>query len=537
MDAFNPALKTSDLDSAIGRLLPSQQEFIYAPERFSAIAGGFCSGKTHAMCLKALVLSAVIPGNVGMILRYRGTDLEISTMKLFFEVCPAEWIRSWHKKSRTLVLKNNSIIYFRHLHDASSSAKTRVLGANLGWFAIDQMEECQEEHWNAMISRLRLPRAPKKFGFGALNPNGRDWNFEKFFSKFKPWPKDEDGHATSINGKFYQDLRRTDHLGIAVNSEENKAANGGFVEDDYFNSLRNNYSEDVLARYLYCSFDNFQGKIYKEFEASVRDSEHQSVHNIEPFDIPTHWQCLIPIDVGGDSPWAVVPMYVDEQGNLVIVPGFHKRTGRISEVTSWIKMNTPWNKSSTAPIIDPENHPVVTEFGEHGIHCRLAQKDVMSGILRTIGYLHVDKRRHLPEWYKKTQPYSEFAKHEHNGSPRLFIFKTAKETRENLDAYIWDTKKLNTPLKTAHIRNDACDAVRYGVMERPEPSLFVETDKYLEMAKMDPLTAHTWREHDREVHEREYRRSGGGALREMDMETAPVGPAPSRFDWSVKEER
>lgn len=533
---FSPVIKSSDLASTIGKLLPSQQEFIYASERFSAIAGGFGSGKTRSICLKALVLSAVIPGNVGMILRYRGTDLEETTMQVFFEVCPPEWIRSYLKKSRTVVLRNNSIIYFRHLHDASSSAKTRRLGANLGWFAIDQQEECEEMHWDAMISRLRLPRATKKFGFGALNPNGHDWNFTKFFSTFRPWPKDEEGHAQPVNGQFYQSCRREDYLGVAVNSEENRISNGGFIEDAYFDSLKDSYSEDMLDRYLYCSFSEFKGKIYKEYEAGLRDPEYATVHNIEPFDIPQNWQCLIPIDVGGDSPWAVVPMYVDEQGNLIITPGFHRRTGRINEVTSWIKSNLPWDSSRTVPIIDPENAPVVTEFSENGIHCRLAQKNVMAGILRTVGYMHVKKERRLPDWYKATQSVTQYAKFEFKGSPRLFIFNTAKDTREALDVYKWDPKKPDTPYKTSLLRFDPCDAVRYGVMERPEPSQLVETDKYFEISKVDPLTAKTWRALDRKIHERNYEYKGGGGLREVDMETAPVGVQNGRFDWGTKGE-
>src|SRR5581483_1587809 len=153
-----------EVDERLGELLPSQKEFIFSPARFSAIAGGFGSGKTRAGVLKGLLLSAMYPGNVGMIARYHGTDLEDTTIPVFFEVCPPSWIRRYNKKTNTVILRNNSVIYFRHIHDAqgakkaqaqSSSAfgpKTRRLGANLGWFFIDQMEEIEIEHWNAMIS-------------------------------------------------------------------------------------------------------------------------------------------------------------------------------------------------------------------------------------------------------------------------------------------------------------------------------------------------------------------------------------------------
>src|SRR5712692_1495432 len=81
-------IQQHELNRKIGELLPSQRRFVFAPQRFSAIASGFASGKTHAGILKGLILSAVIPGNVGMILRYHGTDLEESTMRSFFDICP-----------------------------------------------------------------------------------------------------------------------------------------------------------------------------------------------------------------------------------------------------------------------------------------------------------------------------------------------------------------------------------------------------------------------------------------------------------------
>src|SRR6185312_2822506 len=202
------SIELQDLEEKFEHLNPSQKKFIFAGERFACIAGGVASGKSYAGCLKALVLSAMMPGNVGMILRYRGTDLETSTMKTFFQVCPPSWIRAFNKHTRTLTLRNNSVIIFRHIHDASSSAKSRVLGADLGWFFIDQLEECEESHWEVRLTRIRRVGIAKKFGFAAANPNGHDWMWYKFFQGFQPWPKDDSGKIMALPGnKFFQDLR------------------------------------------------------------------------------------------------------------------------------------------------------------------------------------------------------------------------------------------------------------------------------------------------------------------------------------------
>lgn len=524
-----------ELDSRLGELLPSQYEFVFSPARFSAIAGGFASGKTRAGVTKGLLLSAKYPGNVGMIARYHGTDLEDSTIPVFFEVCPPSWIRRYNKKTQTVVLKNGSRVMFRHIHDASSTKKastsafgpkTRRLGANLGWFFIDQMEEIDIEHWLAMISRLRLPIAPMKYGFGALNPNGHDWIWKSFFTGLRPWKRDEQG---KVNEYFQAMNPQPNMLGVVVNSEENRESLGGFVEDAYFDSLLNSYPPEWIERYIYSSFDDFSGKIYKEFRSGLVQigmsqkweevEELSSVHNVDPFPIPTHWELIVSIDVGGAGKWAITPVYVDEVGNLIVTQGYHKKANNVAEIATWIKTHLPWNQSRTRFIIDWENRVAMLELGEYGIHTIPANKSVMPGILRVGGYIHVQKGVRLPDWYAETQPEHKVKKFVKAGSPRIFFFKSDSTVRSEHDTYIWDQNKVNEPYKTNAMRWDSCDAVRYAVMTRPEPSTLQPTDeKYAKMAKLDPLTYREWVKFDQRVQARMYRNAGGGSLKEADMD-------------------
>src|SRR5205085_1166117 len=83
------------------------------------------------------------------------------------------------------------------------------------------------------------------------------------------------------------------------------------------------------------------------YEAGLTDDSVASVHNIEPFDIPRSWDCIGGIDVGGESPWAVVPAYIDPRGDIILDEGFHHRTGRVSEVAGWIKRKMPWNEKGS----------------------------------------------------------------------------------------------------------------------------------------------------------------------------------------------
>lgn len=456
-----------------------------------------------------------------MIGRYRGSDLEESTMQVWFDsVCPASWIKQYYKKTRECVLRNGSKILFRHLHDSSAAAKTRRVGMNLGWFFLDQLEECDITHWDAMTSRLRLPQATKKFGFGALNPNGHDWIWERWFKQFKPWPKDADGKKLPMDGKYYQTFYpQPNYFGIAVNSEEQRISNGGFIEDSYFDAQIASMAEDVRDRYVYCSFDDFHGKLYKDFDAGLQDESFASVHNVLPFHPPSNWQLIVPIDVGGDSPWAVVPHWADEEGNLIVGNGFHERTANVGRVVQWIKKYLPWDQSRTTFIVDPENKTAIYDLAVQGIHCQSAQKEVLPNILRTNGYFYVAPKRKLPSWYEATQPRDRWLKFRDKGSPRIFVMTDAKVWRKEHDRAKWDPAKPDRMWKSSIERFDTVEATWYAIATRPEASKMLEQEKsYEHLAKIDPLSYKEWAGVNRRIAEINYRLGGGGALREMDTE-------------------
>jgi hypothetical protein len=531
--AFRKYELQEGLEERAKHLLASQRTFVFAPERFSCISGGFASGKSFAVVLKATVLSAAFPGNVGSLLCYRGSDVEKRLLPLFMEeVCPRAWIKTYNKNKRVAVLRNNSVISFEHIKDSTSGAGagvgTRRIGSNWGFFGVDQGEEIEKPHWDALASRLRLPRAPKKFGFASINPAGRDWWWEKFFQKVQPWPRDEERRALSLNGKYYQAVKQSENtLGVSVCSLENRISNGGFVEDEFFDSLLETYGEAWVERFVYGSFSDFKGRLFDGFSGGLVDYADASVHVVDDFEIPRHWQLLVSIDVGGDSPWAVVPVYADERGNLIVAPGFHNRTARVSEIANWVKRNTPYNENRTRFICDPENPVAVVELSDHGIYASPAQKAIMPGLLRLSGYLHIQKHRDLPHWYAETQPAARAFKFRGKGSPQMFVMKSAMVVRKELDTAKWDETKVDKMYKSSTARFDAVEALRYAAMEHPEPSKGVDISeaKYIEMEKRDPATAREWREYDRRMAMRA--KSGKTSLREMDSEDGgPVQKDP-----------
>ncbi len=549
------SVETFEVEERLGKLLPSQREFIFAPERYSAVSGGFGSGKSRALVTKGLILSAMFPNNMGIIGRFRATDLEESTIPVFFEVCPPSWIRSYNKQSKVVTLRNNSQILFRHIHDPKSPAslskmKTRRVGANLGWAGIDQMEELQLDHWQALMGRIRRPleldpkwravfikrgispdNINKHFLFGALNPAGHDWCWKMFFSGFK-----EDWSEARAQGRFYQVIRPSkDVLGIAVNSEENRESNGGFVNDEYFDSLIRNYPADWVRRYVYCSFDDFTGKIYKDYVAGMEVPELASVHNIDPFPIPRHWELRVGIDVGGDTPWAVVPHYVDDYGNLIVTDGLVRSTVKVSEIAAWIKSNLPWDAPATQYIIDPENKLAMLELAsDYNIHTQPAMKAIRTGIMQVAGYFHVNPDLPLPPWYERTQPSSDWEKFKDKGSPRIFVFRTFTAWRKDHDEYVWNPNRPNEPLKTDVLRFDTCDASRYVCMTRPAASeLAPIKPDYSRLRQIDQLSAQEWEALDKRIAARQktYNVVREALLDEIDVESENGVVGASDYEW------
>ena len=546
-----PVFRKFEIEEQLGerikQLLPSQRAFLFSPERFSAISGGFGSGKSFALVLKGLILSATVPGNVGSLLCYRGTDVEKRLVPLFMEeVCPPAWRKSYNKNKKIVVLRNGSTIGFDHIKDrtsgAASGAGTGRIGANWGWYGVDQAEEIEEQHWDALASRLRLPRAPRKFGCMSLNPAGRDWIWKKFFQAVRPWPKvmKENGQPSClpIDGKYFQVTRQSKNtLGVCVNSEENRISNGGFVEDEYFDSLLDTYGLGWVERFVWGQFDDFKGRMFPDFSGGLVDYNSASVHVIDDFPIPRHWSLTTGIDVGGDSPWAIVPAYSDEQGNLIVTNGFHARTGRVSEVAAWIKRNTPWNDSRTMFVLDPENKIATIELSDNGIYCQNAIKDINPGLLRMEGYIHVHPFRRLPSWYEETQNPLRFQKFRGKGAPKIYVFKSAVVARRELEECKWDPEKTDKMYKSSTARFDAVEAIRYIVMSKPEPSKLgfnENTDKWLEMEKKDRGAAAEWREMER----RRTARSGKGRNPLRDMETEDdIGPVKSEESFMGKQRK
>lgn len=158
----------------------AQQEevFRYGPAPILA-AGGFGSGKTAGLALKALWLSDTFPNNRGVVGRKVWEELKHTTLPTFFKWCRPEFYQPHGKRSDTekyLRLNNGSEILWMHMENAETENVIR--GLEINWFFLDQAEEIDEQLFDLLLSRLgRWDKAEVPQAVLDARPKDQPWQW------------------------------------------------------------------------------------------------------------------------------------------------------------------------------------------------------------------------------------------------------------------------------------------------------------------------------------------------------------------------
>jgi len=429
-----------------------QAAFRDCSSQFKLYGGAVGGGKSFALCAEALRMSLGFAGNRGFMCRHESTAFKNTTLvtllKLIDEVsqlCGKKIMKpgGHHKTNKTIEFINGSTILYGSLGDNEDF--DRIKSLEIGWFAVDEASETQGDNFQMLKSRLRwkLPNGkhPPYMGLLASNPEP-GWVKDLFV---KPQQLGE-----PVNG----------HTFIPALPRDNK-----HLPKEYVNMLKSTNPPNWVKRYLGGSWDVFEGQVWPDYQFEI--------HAIDGFEIPREWRRFRSIDHGQVHPTACLWFAIDPDGNLFVYKEYYSPGVVSLHCKAILEMSEDEHYSYT--LLPPECWgktrekegklwSINDEYWENKISCIKANNDVLTGINRVGEYFKVREDRVHPLTGEKD-------------SPSLFIFKNCKNLLIEIPEYGWKDQRGEEKAKEApkKIKDDAADAMRYGVMSRPSPASMEHT--------------------------------------------------------------
>ncbi len=153
--------------------------FHQSPHKGRLFGGAIRGGKTKAGVAEGVQLSIDYPGNVGLMARQTLPAFKRTVMVELEHYLDARvntgdgykrLITQHHATDHFIQFQNGSRIWYTGLGDDTHGLASQM-GITLGWFFIDQVEECPEIHFNNLLGRLSLniPNIKLKY-FLTANP-------------------------------------------------------------------------------------------------------------------------------------------------------------------------------------------------------------------------------------------------------------------------------------------------------------------------------------------------------------------------------
>lgn len=227
-------------------------------------------------------------------------------------------------------------------------------------------------------------------------------------------------------------------------------ADNPYLDKDEIEELTKSLSESELKSRRYGTFNSNEGIVYTEFD--------ESVHVIEPFDVPKEWYDNISIDPGLKNPLSCHFYATDYDGNVYVIAEHYESGLGVMQHAEKIKAiadRLQWHRGAggrlNALIDSAANQRTLASeksvselFYDYGINVNSnVNKDLFSGINRVKSYLRTA-----------------------DGKTRLYIFSCCSNLIREIKGYFWGNS--DAPIK----RDDhALDELRYFIMSKPEKKM------------------------------------------------------------------
>lgn len=313
-----------------------QAEYILSRVKYPQLCGGIGSGKSWALCMRAILCSVEtdifgdMMGLRGMLGCWDLSEFKKTTMNDFFELLPEAWIESWNgAPPMRLTLKGgkNEMGQYRAVGSEIYMvpfSKFKV-GGNFAWIGLDQFELFDLDTFKKLLGRIRMSKT--KYGvpipsylrsiFTTRNPNGPSWQFKKW----------ELNRRQRERGEGYDPQYWARNVSTYDNQHN--------LPPDYLPELEKNYTPKELRIHIMGSHEAYEGQVYDEWNDQLctnfgRIGEGQVVPD-------TSWQKIVGLDYGFPSAKVATFIARDAAWNSIIYDEIVLEDCKIEEFMAEVK--------------------------------------------------------------------------------------------------------------------------------------------------------------------------------------------------------
>jgi phage terminase large subunit len=151
---------------------PEHRAFFESRALEIVASGWMGAGKSRVLCQKAWMVARRYPGVTVGLFRKTQNSIPFTTGRTFErDVVDRRFIARRNKTDHYWELTNGSRIYFLGLDpDPMTGVPSRIGSLDLGWAGVDEAVELSEGDWIMLLGRLRDPRMPWHQLAAATNP-------------------------------------------------------------------------------------------------------------------------------------------------------------------------------------------------------------------------------------------------------------------------------------------------------------------------------------------------------------------------------
>jgi Terminase large subunit, T4likevirus-type, N-terminal len=435
---------------------PQPRQQVYHKARADEIlyGGAAGGGKSEATIMDALKYGMKYRGSRQIIFRRTFPDLQRSIISRTLQVYPKE-IARYNSSKHEWTLINGSVIELAYWDNDANYMNYQ--GAEYDVIRWEELTQFKEKWYLYMLSRLRGSKPYPRSVKSTTNPGGvgHSWVKKRFIDVGPPEQTHEIPVTDDNGNQILHPLTHEPVINRVMFIPATVHDNQELIKNDPGYLIRlMSLSEQERKQLLEGDWDSFSGQYFSEFS--------RAIHVIKPFAIPPDWRRFRMMDEGYNDPFVCLWAALDREGNIFIYREFIKskllsseQADKTKELTGDEKIDYSvgdtsfWNKGKA------DGKSPAEVFAEMGVPLIQATKERVNGWKRVREWLRI---------YDDTDPVTG----EKFKNARLKIFDNCRGLIEAIPSMIIDEK--NPEDIDDHSLDHAPDALRYGLMSRPQPT-------------------------------------------------------------------